>query len=59
MGPSDDVVNAVDEALIGEAASRIKPAKAPGLDAVPSQVVACILRAHLDHFGEMVRDTLA
>ena len=57
-GSVDDVVNAVDEALIGEAASRIKPAKAPGLDAVPSQVVACILRAHLDHFGEMVRDTL-
>lgn len=57
-GSDEDVISAVDEALIKEALSKIKSAKAPGLDAVPSQVVACVLRAHQDHFRELVRDSL-
>lgn len=44
--------------LIGRALSRIKPRKAPGLDRVPSEVVACVVKADPEAVREMVTDTL-
>ena len=57
-GIDSEVLDALDEDLIKNAVAKVKPSKAPGLDSVPSQVVACVLRTHQDHFREMVVDTL-
>ena len=43
---------------VDRALSRVKPNKAPGLDRVPSGVVACVARAHKDLIREMMADTL-
>lgn len=52
-------VESVDAEIIKEAVSRIKTKKAPGLDGVPSEVVACVAGAFQADVLEVVRDTLS
>ena len=57
-GRADTTIESVDEEFIKETVSRIKPKKAPGLDAVPSDIVARVAKAFQSDLQEMIRDTL-
>ena len=57
-GSEASTINSIDLELIKEAVDKIKPNKAPGLDAVPSEVVACVLRSHHEDLRDMIRDTM-
>ena len=54
----EETIGDVDDAMVWDAVGRIKPNKAPGMDAVPSEVVACIAKAFPSEIKEMVHDTL-